>query len=178
MPATGKLRLVKIALPAVGNTTAVDTTKMVARSLSIAERTTVQAAVRLGYCKNWTPQPGLETGIPMEHKDLMAQEWFIARAVDASVANTYRLTGEPAQINTYLLSKLDAEAEAQRRLALWKTQRTVFRYVGTADLLYEELGGYQTLTHPRFGLAGGKTGQIIRIERDWLAGRVTIEVLI
>jgi hypothetical protein len=82
------------------------------------------------------------------------------------------------QEDTLLLVTTDADTECTRRLTLWKSQRTILRYTGMPELLLEALGGYQTITHARFGLAGGVSGQIISIQRDWLNATATIEVLI
>jgi hypothetical protein len=220
--AAGLLQLIKIALPVPGGVTPtpVVAQNMADRSLEISERETVRAAVKIGYCRNYTVQTNLQTGIPPAHKDLFAQEWMTSTKYDAGVAATYKLSKEPPvpkheraphrkpgkpghngggprtrgagrqddtipglrdqpnQEDTLLLVTADADAEATRRLTLWKTQRTVYRYTGMPELLLEQLGGYQTITHSRFGLAGGVTGQIISIERDWIRARVTFEVLI
>jgi hypothetical protein len=40
-----------------------------------------------------------------------------------------------------------------------------------------ELGDTWTITHERMGLSAGKTGLVVKIERDWIAGRVTVGVL-
>ena len=40
-----------------------------------------------------------------------------------------------------------------------------------------ELGDTWTITHERLGLAAGKTGIVVSIERDWLKGRATVGVL-
>ena len=45
------------------------------------------------------------------------------------------------------------------------------------NLMLVELGDTWTLTHARFGLAAGKTGLVVSIERDWLKGRATVGVL-
>jgi hypothetical protein len=54
----------------------------------------------------------------------------------------------------------------------------VFAYDGEPELMLEELGGYQTLTHARFGLSAGVSGQIITVVRDWLNAKVSFEVLV
>lgn len=177
MDSSGLLRLLKIALPAVGTATAVGAAQMAERSLHIADRPAVQASVKIGYCKNWMVQTNLLAGIPEEHKDLFAQEWLTAAASDDDVAEAYRLAIEPAQLDTLLLTRTDARAEAARRLALWSVQRTVYGYTGTPALMLQTLGDAQTLTHTRYGLSSGVTGQIVGITRDWLAGRVQLEVL-
>jgi hypothetical protein len=177
MTEAGLLQLVKIALPATGTPTAVTATQMKERTLQMLARVPVQAAVQVGYCKNWTVQGNLRTGIPPEDADLFAQEWLTSTASDATTATLYKLMQQPVQQDSLLLVKTDADAEAARRLALWKTQRTVFRYEGEPDLMLEQLGGYQTLTHSRFGLSGGVSGQIVAVERDWLKTTVAFEVL-
>lgn len=177
MAATGLLQLIKLDPTPSGTPTAVTADNMAERSLEVAQRQPVRAGVKIGYCKNWTVQTNLQTGIPPEHKDLYGQEWLTSTASDATVATTYKITEAPLQEETLLLVKTDADAEATRRLNIWKSQRTIFRYVGMPELLLEQLGGYQTITHARYGLAGGVSGQIISIERDWLGARVAIEVL-
>lgn len=177
MDSSGLLRLLKIAMPAVGVPTVVGAAQMAERSLHIADRPAVQASSKIGYCKNWTVQTSLLAGIPEEHKDLFAQEWLTSTASDSTVADDYRLAVEPVQADTLLLTALDAGAEAVRRLALWRTQRTVYGYTGTPALMLQALGGAQTLTHIRYGLGAGVAGQIVGITRDWLAGRVQLEVL-
>jgi hypothetical protein len=175
--ATGLLQLIKIALPATGTPTAVTASNMAEKSLSIVQRVPVIASVKLGYCRNWTVQPNLQTGIPTEDKDLFAQEWLTSTASDSGVASTYKLSQQATQIDTLLLTKADADAESARRLALWKVPRTVFQYVGEPELMLEPLGGYQTLTHPRFSLGSGVDAQIVSVTRDWRAPSVTFQVL-
>jgi hypothetical protein len=174
--ATGLLRVLRVDLAGT-SPTAVSSLNMDEDSLQIAQRVPVQAAVKLGYCKNWTVQTNLQTGIPPEHADLYGQEWLTSTASDSGVATTYKLMAEPVQQDTLLLVKSDADAEAARRLALWKVQRTVYAYDGYPALMLQPLGGYQTITASRFGMSGGVSAQIVSVERDWLVSRVKFEVL-
>lgn len=175
----GKLRLVPLALPAVGVPVEVGLGDMVQGTLKPAQRTEVQATCRLGYCRNWTVQAsGLATGLPATSASLLGTEWLTVTATDAAVRATYRLTTEPDQEDTLLLRTVDAQAEANRRRDLWKVPRTVYEAEYFAHMLLTELGDPLTITHPRYGLAGGKTGPVVAIERDWLAGRVTLGALI
>lgn len=174
---TGLLRLLKIALPAPGSTTAVNESNMLEKTLRISDRPAVAAGVKIGYCKNWTVQKNLLTGIPQEHKDLFGQEWLTKTATDATTATKYKLTKEPDEVDTYMLVGSDTQTEATRRLNLWKTARTVYAYTGLAELMLEELGNYQTITASRFDMSGGVTGQIVSISRDWLKGRIEFGVL-
>lgn len=178
MSRQGLLRLVKVALPDTSAPVPIGLADYEARSLTIKQRTEVIAGVKLGYCRNWTVQTSLDTGIPPEHKDLFAQEWLTVTARDAAVAAAYRLHAEPSQVDTLLLRGADAQAEAQRRLALWKVPRTVYSLRGYANLLTLELGQPVTLTAERWGLDDGQQGIVIGLQRDWIAGRCEVEVLI
>lgn len=178
MSRQGKLRLVRVSLPGSGTPFAITTKDYESGSLTIRDRTEVIAGVKLGYCRNWTPQSTLETGIPAEHRSMYAQEWLTVSSRDSAVASTYRLYGDAQQEDTLLLKGSDAQAEADRRLALWKVQRTVFRFTGYAHLLMLDIGRAITLTAPRFGLDAGKSGIVIGLESDWVNGRVSVEVLV
>lgn len=174
----GLLRLVELDLPATGAQWSVTASDMEQRSLAISQRSTVQAAVKLGFCQNYTVQTQLQTGIPQSSKDLFAQQWVTVTASDDAVAAYYSLTTEPDEVDTNLLAQSDAQAEAQRRLNLWNVPRHVYQFTGYAWLMLVELGDEMTITHERFGLSGGKAGLVVSIDRDWLSGRITIGVLI
>ena len=175
---TGLLRLVKLQLPGSGSPLAITPADWEANSLSLKQRPEVIAGVKLGYARNWTPQTNLETGIPPAHAELYGQEWLSATARNAAVATRYRLQGEPEQTDTLLLTAADAQAEAARRLALWSAPREVYSLRGYAHLLGLELGQAVTLTAPRYRLNAGKSGQVVGLQRDWLAGRIDVEVLV
>lgn len=177
MSALGKLRIVQIALPPSGTPTEVTGAAMVEDSLEVAECLPVRAAVKLAYCQNYSEQPGLQTGLPSEHLDLFAQRWLTVSATDSAVATAYRLSEAAQPEETCLLVTADAQAEATRRLNLWKTPRRIYRYTGLPELMLEELGGGQTITHSRFGMGSGKTGQVVGLVKDWTAASVVVEVL-
>lgn len=173
----GKLRVVKVALPGTGTPVDIGPDDCVLGGLKMRERPEVIAGVKLGYCCNWSVQDNLGTGIPEEHKDLFAQEWLTVTARDEAVAAAYRLYADIPQQDTYLLRESDAQAEANRRLALWSVQRTVYQVECFAHMLSLELGQAVSLKADRWGLAAGKAGVVVGLQRDWIKGRVTVEVL-
>lgn len=175
---TGKLQLLQIALPPGGAATAISPGDMVAGTLVPVQRTEVRAAAKIGYCKNWTAQANLQTGIPAAHKALFADEYLTASDSDGDVEADYKLDAEPVLRETFLLSKTDAEGEAARELALYSTPRTVFGFEGFAWLLELNLGDAVTITYPRFGLSSGKTGVVVKLAPDWFSARVYVEVLV
>ena len=178
MPAEGTLRMLKLGTAGLSGLTLADPSRREERSLRVSDRPPVQAAVKIAYCKNWTVQKNLQTGIPEAHKNLFALEWLTRTASDPGVAATYRAGEEPVEIETMLLREAEALAEAQRRLAVWSVQRTVYSYTGLPALMLQQLGRGQLLVDGRFGLAAGKPGQVVSIMRDWLAFRVIVEVLV
>ena len=177
MSRTGKLRMVKIALPADGVPVAIGPEQMRERSLRPAQRLPVVAAVKIGFDRNWTVQAGLTTSIPPVHADLYATEWLTETVVDEEVRARYRLTDDPVQIDTCLKTRADARAEALRRLALNKVPRTIYEFDGEPEMMMLELGQPVTLRADRFGLQDGVPGVVVMLSRFWLTGRVTVGVL-
>ena len=178
MSKQGLLRLIRLTLPGTGTPKAIGTKDYEHGTLALSDRSEVIAGIKLGYCRNWSPQQSLETGIPAEHRALYEQEWLTETARDSAVAANYKLYAELPQTDTYLLTAADTQAEASRRLDLWKVQRNVIKFKGYPHLLLLELGDSVTVIAPRFGLSGGKTGVVIGLQSDWIAGRVDVEVLV
>lgn len=178
MSRLGLLRLFQIDLSAPVSTFTIGPAQMVDRNLTITTRTDVVAAVKLGFCKNWTMQPGLQTTLSAADKELFDTEWLTSTQVDATVQSTYKLTADPVQIDTCLLRRTDADAEATRQLNLKKVSRAVYQFEGFAEMLQLELGQIVTIKHPRFNLAAGGVGMVISLSPNWANGHVTVGVLI
>ena len=79
--------------------------------------------------------------------------------------------------NRCTVKEIDAQAEADRRLNLWKSQRNVYKVNAYANMLTLELGQAVILYGARFGLDAGKQGMVVGLQSDWVTGRVTVEVL-
>lgn len=170
MSRLGKLQLVKVDLPAPGLPVAIRQADIVADSFALESRPAVLAAVRLGYCRNWSVQAGLQSGIPSEHKVLYADEWRTVTVRDSGVAAQYQIYEEPAQANTNLLREADAQAEAERRLDLRRVPRTVYKFTGLTALFGLTLGRRVTLKHQRYGLQSGVDGIVMALRfnlQDW-----------
>ena len=178
MSRQGQLQLIKIAVPPSGTPIGIGTDDIIQGTLQITELLPVQAAQKVGYCKNWTVQDKLETGIPADHKELFAQDWLTFTTSDSSVKTLYKIDAEPEQVDTLLLTEADAITEATRLLNLYKVQRKTLSFEGTPRLVELELGDPVTITHPRFGLSGGVTGMVIGLSIDWSSFKVSVEVLV
>lgn len=178
MSRTGQLRLLKVQLPASGTPAVISPSDYEQGSLEVVGHSRVIAGVRLGYCRNWSARQRIAEGVPTEHRDLYAQEWLSVTATNPAVANEYRIETEVEQVNTLMLVKADAQAEAERRLALWSVPRIVVKVRGFAQLTQLELGQAVTLRGDRFGLDSGKTGQVVGLNPDYVTGRCDVEVLL
>jgi hypothetical protein len=176
MTTQGKLRLVQLTNTPAGTPVDLTAADIDYHTLAVGERPPVKAAVKLGFCKNYTVQETIAGGVVASSAALFKKEWLTVTSSDSTVAGVYKLQGETVMEETQLLVEADATTEADRRRDMWKTPRTLYSARGRAHLLLTELGDPVTLTHTRFGLAGGVLGQVVGIERDWLAGRITLRV--
>lgn len=174
----GWLRLLKIDFTSAVSTFDIYQEHMVESTLTPVQRTEVVAAVKLGFNKIWTVQPNLLTGLSAADKEMFNTEWFTTTSVDAAVRDLYKLSSEPVQEDTLLVRRVDAEAEALRRLQLKKVQRTVFQFEGYAEMAQLDLAQVVTLHHPRLGLAAGKIGIVVSLKSKGAGSRVTVGVLV
>lgn len=175
----GKLQLLKIDVPASGGVLVTDD-DILYGSLSVSQKAPLIATFKLGYCKNWTTQPNLLTGIPSEHKDLLANEWLSATYTNSVAKVLYKLNALPEQKDTLLLTESLGEvtAEATRLVNLYSTQRYIYRFTCSAKFLSVPLGSMIMLKHNRFGLDTGRPAQIVSAEIDWDTGYTTFEGLV
>jgi hypothetical protein len=184
MSRLGLLRIVKLALPGTGTPFTVGPEHVCLddsgeSSLQPTGRTDAVGAVKLGFCKNWTVQEaGTLAGLPDRHKDLFSSEWRSTTKTDAATLAKFKLNAEPVQQDTLLLTRADAEAEAQRRLDFWKVPRTTYEFDGVPELLQLELGQAITVYNPRFGMSAGVPGIVISLAPDWNTGRVKVGFLV
>lgn len=178
MTRDGKLKLVKIELPASGTPFIITDADVITGSLYISRKLEVKAGVKLAYCKNWSVQENLDTRIPSSHKVLHSREWLVTVARDNTVKSDYRIDGEPEQEETFFLTEAHASAEAVRLLNLFKTIRYIVTFKATAKLFQLQLGQAVTLTYPRFGLDAGKSGMVVGLSPDWDRGLIDVEVFV
>lgn len=175
--AGGLMRVVRLAFGA--SSAAVGTAQMIDGSFGPISRPDIVGAVRLNCCRNWTPQASSLAGsVTAASLPLLLDEFVQYTATDATTLTDYKQSATPEAADTLLVVESDATTEATRRLALWKTPRTVFAFDGWADLLPIELGDVITLTHPRFGLSAGAAGLVVGVTTDWAAAHVCLEVLV
>lgn len=179
----GLLQIIVVGTPidtAIVPAVTITTSDIINPTLAISSRSSVVAATKLGYCKNWTVQPGLITAIPQGHKDSYATEYLTYTSTNATAQTNYKLTVVPAEKDTYFIVDTEAKAEADRLNNFYSRVHTVFSFTGTSKLLFLQLGQRVTLIHPRFQLYNNGYGvdcQVISLSPDWTRGTIDIEVM-
>jgi len=174
----GKLQLIQIALPAAGSATEIRAEHMVGGTLRHIEHIDPVAAVNLGYCKNWTPQPGLQSNLLPEHLALLEKEWpLTVTRTSAAVMRDCKLPGTATMRATMLLQGVDAAAEADREIALWGPGRDIYEFDGVPDLLLLEKGARLIVYHEQDGMFNGVEAQVLSVKRDWWTRKVTVRFL-
>jgi hypothetical protein len=101
----GKLQLLKVTVPTSGGTAITDQ-DIIQDSLQVSQKPEIITTYKLGYCKNWTTQPGLLTGIPAAHKDLLSGEWLSATYTNEAATTLYKQNKLPEQKDTLLLTDI------------------------------------------------------------------------
>lgn len=124
--------------------------------------------VSLDYARNWTVQSGngLAGDVADARRSYLAQPTRTAVATDEAV-KTPNPAAVTKEVSTLILAQADAEAEAERILALYKTARD-FAEIDT-PLLPEalqavDLGVSVTVVIPRFGYDAGRALVITGME--------------
>ena len=174
----GLLRILSIAFP-TSSTTELRPARRKAGTLQLVGETEVVGAVKIGYCKNYTVQPNLQTTIPEDHKALYAEEWLSVSASDSTVIANYKLDAAVAQEDTELQDTGEAQAEATRRLGVFKVKRRTYRYEGTPIDMLLELGQDATLFGDEYEeLVAGKPGVVTSLTPDWDNFHVIVEVTV
>ena len=175
---SGKLQLLKLGTPTSDPVINITDNDILHHSLHISNKTEVVAATKIGYCLNYTPQTALSSILPNSASTMFNDQWYSTTVLDSAVQALYRLESTPTQLDTKLISGRDAVDLATRLNNYFKVPRTVYAFTGTAKLMYLKLGQSVTLTHNRFGLNTGKSGQVITLSPDWAAGTINVEVII
>lgn len=173
----GKVRLVDLKIP-TSYVATVTESDMLLNSLTISKKLDVIAGVKLGYSKNYTPQPNLLTTIPQQHKDFYASDYTESVEQDTAVKQAYSITVEPTLEETYLIDGTEADSVSMAMLNLLKVPRTAYKFTGVAKLLSVQIGdGLLLSSISRFGLSSS-IGLVISTSPNWLKGTIDLEVLV
>jgi hypothetical protein len=176
----GKLRLIQYNIPTTASTEIHPSSQIGMKVSPLPQRPfPVAAAVKLGYCQNYTPENNLQTSIPADNKAMLAQQWRTVTSVDDAAQAKFRQSAAPAtQTNTCLLAQADTQQEADRRRDIVKVPRLTFSFDGTPDTILLELGQEVMLFNHRYELEAGAPGLVTRFKANYGTLKTTLEVTI
>lgn len=175
-----KLRLIELKMPtsSVGAVELNDSL-MLEGTLQVTESFLVKSSIKLGYAKNYTQQSqDLALALHTDHGTVFKDEYWYVESKDETTIALYKDNGIVQEEITHLLITSEAQAEADKRLTLWKTPRQLIVATYLPHLTFVQLGDTVNITSNRFGLNNGKPGLVYSINRDWITGFVEIGVLV
>lgn len=176
----GKLKLVKleIGVQPTSNLHYITSADIEEFSIAINEVPQLTAAKKVAYNKNYTVQTsGLAGGVPTSSKALFNSEWLYATASNPTTISNYSLTSEASEEQTLLINKTGAEAEVLHRVNLWSKPRKIYTMLCYSHMMFLQIGDTVSITNRRFFL-NNSLGVVVSLSKDWLAGRVTVGVLV
>lgn len=173
----GKLRLVQIAIPAPGPSVTIQP-HHIDGAVRFVKHIDAVAAIKLGFCKNWTVETGLQTNISGEVRTMFETEWLTDTKVDLLRQAELKLEGDPLQRNTMMLRRVDVRAELDRLYALWGPGRDLYEFTGMPALMQILTGQGGTIFYEDFGMESGKALQVMSVARSWETRRVTVRILV
>jgi hypothetical protein len=112
---------------------------------------------RIAWGRNWTVQAGdaLAEGVSTERRGYLAEPFRTATAAAATVKTRHLLAGDPETVTALFAEEADAQAEADRQLALYRVTRDLYRVVARRPRLNAfgvGLGDTVAIRSDRFGL--------------------------
>ena len=104
----------------------------------------------------------------------LGKEYRTATATDAAVKEKHLLSPE-LNVDSLMVAEADAQAEADRLLALYKIRRDVLKVqVKTQVVAKVILGQVVKIVNPRYGYSAGKLFRVIGVVVNWGTGTVTL----
>lgn len=135
--------------------------------------------VSVKWGRNWAVMSRNEldaVSITSAFKSFAELEWRTAVAEDEAIKDVHKLASEMS-FETYFVNAADAQAEADRRLALYGVQRDRFRVPLRSYLVEEiDIGSIVRLQIPRFKLDDGKDFRVIGMSPNLETGRTVIDL--
>ncbi len=167
MSRLGLLRLIKIALPANGTVRKVYQHEFVADSLTPVGTIDPVAAIKLNFCRNWSPQKGIVSDIPAEAISLFESDVLTVSAVNETVRDQHKLSTEVIATDTYLVDQAEAQAMADAELEMWQEVHIPYEGEGFPELLELQIGQPVLIYYDDFSMSAGVPGIVMRLTPDW-----------
>lgn len=130
---------------------------------------------RVAHQRNWTVQTsGLAGATTDARRAFVAQPYRLAESSDTDVLNDHPFAQDPPPVESFFVEEADAQAEADRLLALYKNVNSLYRVVLKGRALTYELGSVVNVTFPRWDLTQGRLLRVVELEENATENTVTI----
>lgn len=117
---------------------------------------------RVAYARCWTVQTSDIAGaVTAARRAFLAEQFRLAEASSATIATDHPFAQDRDPVQSHFQNLSDAQAEANRLIALHKTTRAIYRMTIPRRGLRRDLGDEIRVTHPRFDLSQGRSMIVI-----------------
>jgi hypothetical protein len=117
---------------------------------------------RVPYQRCWTVQTtDLAGSVTAARRSFLAADSRLAEADSPSIQADHPFAQDRNPIVAYFSNQADAQAEATRRINLFKTTRAIYRMLVPRRGLRRDIGDVIMVTHPRFDLPFGRLMTIV-----------------
>jgi hypothetical protein len=122
----------------------------------------------VGYAVNWTLQADadLAGSVTQERRQFLEQDRRYAFVSDANIALFHANSRGAPLREAFFVNQADAEAEANRLIALYGYGRALYRIVVKNVLFSVEIGQTVHVTYARWNLTSGKLFVVVGIDDD------------
>lgn len=120
---------------------------------------------RVGYGRNWTVQDEVAGSVSDATRAFLAEQLRFAVAESASTKINHPFAQE-REVGGYLKDEADAQAEADRLLALHSASSSLYRFALDTRPFGLNVGETVHVTYPRFDLADGRLLRVVSINED------------
>ena len=131
---------------------------------------------RVAWQRNNTVQTDVAAGVDDARRAFVAQAERVAERNEPATKSRRRLAKEYGPNGELYATEADAQAEADRRLALFGVDRGLYTLPLPARAMSRDIGETIEVTYPRFGLSGGVNALIL--EHQIVGDEVTVKVLV
>jgi hypothetical protein len=112
---------------------------------------------RVPYARSWTVQTDLAGAVTSSRNAFVSQDTRLAEASSVTIQTDHPFAQDADPVQAYFSLQADAQTEAVRLIALWKTTRAIYQFPAPRRALRRNIGDEINVTHPRFDLSHGRS---------------------
>lgn len=131
---------------------------------------------RVGYKQNYTVQTDLAAAVTAAQRDFAREEFRVVTSEDAAVLTQHLYATDPDPVESLFDASSAASDEAARLLALYKTERRIYRILTKHQIFEYRMGQPGHITYPRWDLESGKDVRVISVDVDAARNQAVLRV--